>query len=228
MSTFPLLADGLEEKGAALVLRNTVAGQAGGGGEAIVKVADEKVVDVGDEKAVVADVLVLLQADGVVHGLGGIPFGEVVLAEDEQAQAVPVAVKTIAGLGDLAFQDTAHGKSHPPIGQFIDTHILAGTEAEGVTAFQDGIAVVGGKPAREAGDVLHEGQAGGLALLHRPRDLDAHRAAGKRLEVRAVAVHERLERRPQHRGEHDLRVLFEKARAELPDMFRFVAHVTQM
>ena len=59
-------------------------------------------------------------------------------------------------------------------------------------------------------------------------DLDADGAAGGRLEVRAVAVHERLESWAQHRGEHDLRVLLEEARPELPDMFRFLAHVTQM
>ena len=112
--------------------------------------------------------------------------------------------------------------------QFIDAHVLAGGKAEGVAALEDGVAVVGGEFARDAGDVLHEREAGGLALLHRPGDLDADGAAGGRLEVRAVAVHKRLERGAQHRGEHDLRVLLEEARPELPDMFRFLAHDTQM
>ena len=223
-----MLADGFEEEGAALVLGKAVAREAGGGGKAVVEVADEEVVDVGDEKAVVADVLVFLEADGVVHRLEGFSFGEIVLAEDEQAQAVPVAVETAGGLGHLAFQDAAHREGHPPVRQFIDAHILAGAESEGITAFEEGVAGVGGKPLGEAGEILHERESGGLALLHRPRDLDADRTACRGLEVRPVPVHELFERRAQHGGEHNLRVLLEEARAELPDMFRFLAHVAQM
>lgn len=119
-----LAADGFEEEGAALVLGEAVAGEAGGGGQAVVEVADEEVVDVGDEEVVVADVVVLLEADGVVHRLEGLAFGEVVLAEDEQAQAVPVAVEAAGGLGDLAFQDTAHGEGHPPVRELTDANVL--------------------------------------------------------------------------------------------------------
>ena len=119
-----LAADRFEEEGAALVLGDAVAGETGGSREAVVEIADEEIVDIGDVEAVIAEFLVFLEADGVIHRLDGIAFGEVVLAEDEQAQAVPMPVKAAGGLGDLAFQDTAHGKGHPPVRELADAYVL--------------------------------------------------------------------------------------------------------
>ena len=43
-----LAADGFEEEGAALVLGDAVAGETGGSREAVVEIADEEIVDIGD------------------------------------------------------------------------------------------------------------------------------------------------------------------------------------
>ena len=95
-------------EGPALVLGDTVTFDAGGGRQALVQVADEEVVDIGNIQAVVLEVLVFLQADGVVHRLDGGSLPQVVLAEDEQAHAVEAAVESARDLGHLAFQDAAH------------------------------------------------------------------------------------------------------------------------
>ena len=91
-----------------LVLGNSVSQQTGTLLEPVVEVADEKVVDVGDIETVIPEILVLLEADGVVHRLDGVVLSQVLLAENEQAHAVPMAVKAARHLGHLAFQDAAH------------------------------------------------------------------------------------------------------------------------
>ena len=220
-------------KGPALVLGDAVTLEAGGGRQTVVQIADEELIDIGDIQAVVLEVLVLLEADGVVHRLDGGTLVEVVFAEDEQAHAVEVPVESARDLGDFAFQDPAHRKGHLPVWHLLDTHVLAGAETIGVAALEDTVEVLLGERPGEAGDVLEERQAGGLALLHRPRHLDPELVAAGRLQVRPVQVHEPVEIVPENGGQLDLRVLLEEARVVflgLEDlrMFRFERHNTQM
>ena len=220
-------------KGPALVLGDAVTLEAGGGRQALVQVTDEEVVDIGNIQAVVLEVLELLEADGVVHRLDGGTLVEVVLAEDEQAHAVEPAVESARDLGNLALEDPAHRQGHLPVGHLLDTHVLAGAEAVGVAALEDAVKVLLGERPGEAGDVLEERQAGGLALLHRPRHLDAEPVAAGRLQVRPVQVHEPVEVVPENGGQLNLRVLLEEARVVflgLEDLriFRFDRHDTQM
>ena len=217
----------------ALVLGDAVAFDAGGGRQAFGEVADEEIVHIGNIEAVVPEFLVFLEADGVVHRLDGGTLPQVVLAEDEKAHAVEPAVETASDLGYLAFQDAAHRKGHFPVGHFLDTHVLACLETVGVAAQEDAVEVLLGERLGEAGNVLEERQAGGLALLHRPRHLDPEPAGTRRLEVRTVQVHEFVEIVAQHGGQFDLRVLLEEARVVflgLEDLliFRIGRHDTQM
>ena len=126
-----------------------------------------------------------------------------------------MTIEAACDFGHLTLQDPAHRESHPPIGQFLDTDEFTGTETEGVAALQNLVEVVAGPFPGDAGDVFHEGQAGGLTLLHRPRHFDPDSMAVRRLQVRPVPVHERIELVSQHRGQYDLRVFLEEARVVL-------------
>ena len=165
-------------------------GEAGGGLEAVCEVADEEVVHIGQVQAVVSEILLPLEAQGVVHGLHGFRLAQLVLAEDKKPGLVKVAVKAVPHLVHLAFNDPPHGESHGPIGKLLGADVTAALEAVGIPRFQDfrQFFVLGVR--RDAGDVRHQGCGGLLGLLHGPGDLDAQGMSVQALQVGTVPSHE--------------------------------------
>ena len=200
-----------------------VARQAVARPDAVVEVAHEKVVHIGDVKTVVTDVLVLLERDGVVHRPDGLGFREVLAAEHEKTHLFEEAVEAASRLVDLALEDAPHGKGHRPVVELPRPDEAPATEAVGVAAFEDGLQLVVSPAAGggEAGDVLEEGLLRLAALLHGTGDLDADGAPVGGLEVGPIAVDKGGEVIPQDGLEGDLGVLLEETGSERAALHRY-------